>query len=279
MIDDTYTHTHAQQKSYLLLGKNLLIRFKKIAKQPRRVLRRALIRGDRAYVIIASPRSASNTLKAICEDQSTPPLKVISPKTESGFGHFSVDEGKFPIFGNFIWYQHLWPTNRNMVLVHRLTRSTPIVTWRNAFDWVVSVAEWLPRVGRAPWGIETDGIIARECVAAAPNELARAFEYVIQYELPMYIRFLNGWQEFSKRHRKIKFLSYSEIVDEDASHLRKTLREAGFFMSRQCVAQEHLTTNLNVGTAGRGKELMSQAQIKKIEGMCRSLSIGWVLGE
>ena len=241
--------------------------------------RRVRTRGRRAQIIIASPRSASNTLLKMCASQTKMPKRIVSPKTESGFGHFSVDERKFPIFGGFIWYQHLWPTERNKRLVHRMSRSTLIVTWRNVFDWVVSMAEWMLRSGRTPWGIEADGIVASECFAVESTDFARAIEYVIQFELPMYIRFLNGWQEFSKSHRSVQFISFSEIIESDGSQLRRILNQAGLLVSGPCAMNEHFAANLNIGLPGRGKNILSKTQIERVEQMCKSSPVGWILAD
>ena len=92
----------------------------------------------------------------------------------------------------------------------------------------------------------------------------------------MYIRFLNGWQDFGTQCMRVNFLSYSEIVDGGSESLRRKLDESGF----DCAYADNssnVKANINIGCAGRGKEELSGSQIEEIKKKCEASSVPWVL--
>ncbi len=147
-----------------------------------------------AYVFIASPRSASNYICNLLVSGTS--LPKVNLKTEQGIGHFSVNlnkrvSGKSP----FIWYQHLFPTSRNVELVKRFSIASPIISYREPVAWVLSMAERCVGPG-SPWGIKSGFVLVDRYVkqqeiddrlkfekSEASESLSGAIDFVIDFEL------------------------------------------------------------------------------------------------
>ena len=180
-----------------------------------------------AYAILASPRSASQHAANVFSKCLG--IKAVVGKTEMGFGHFSMEVGRLAIWRTFLLYQHLFPTPRNVDLVQKICLAPPALIWRNVFDWTVSMAEWVPRFGRTPWGIDADSTLAEHISGFRTSGDERFYQYVIDYELPMYIRFLNGWQVAAKKDLDMIFVNYQTLVQNTAETI-KTLDGIGWPM-------------------------------------------------
>jgi len=239
-------------------------------------LKRALLTPSkvqrRAYLIIASPRSASNfTLRVLTQGSGLPGVLL---KTENGFGHFSVDLGKVPFHQDFLWYQHLFPTERNKLIVTNISKAAPVLVWRDAFDWTVSMAEWFVQNGRCPWGVGTDRamIVAKE----TPVPFAAAAQYVIDFELPLYLRFLAGWQDFSLRTSEILFVDFTKITQQTESVMEE-LKQLRWPLTCQKKPMCGRNVNYSVGQIGRGRSMLEESQIEQIARLVERTGMSWVI--
>lgn len=241
--------------------------FKRALLTPKKVQRRA-------YLIIASPRSASNfTLRVLTHGSRLPGVLL---KTENGFGHFSVDLGKVPFHQDFVWYQHLFPTERNKLIVTNISKAAPVLVWRDAFDWTVSMAEWCVQNGRCPWGVETDRamIVSQE----TPVSFAAAAQYVIDFELPLYLRFLAGWQDFALKTSDILFVDFTKITQQTDSVMEE-LKQLGWPLTCQEKPMHGRNVNYSVGQVGRGRSMLEESQIEQITRLVERTGMDWVIGQ
>lgn len=214
-------------------------------------------RRNKAVVFIASPCSASNTaLNVISESLNLP---IVRAKVESGFGHNIIHESYSSITYTHILYQHCFPTRRNIKIISKVAIPPCLLSYRNVYDWVVSMSERFIRVGRSPTGISFDENLVNE------KDFKEVSDYIINFELSWYIRFLNGWLDASDKYEKIKLfpLEFSRIVDgtgldEFTSSLPNFVSE---FKSKIEMVPK---INFNKGKSGRGVNKLSESQMALI---------------
>lgn len=228
-----------------------------------------------AFPLIASPRSASKFLGA--QISSACKLRISSPKTENGFGHFSVDQSKFPRFAPFLWYQHLFPTPANVEIVKRRAAVPPILLWRNPFDWIVSMADWCVKRGRSPWGIQQDKMLLPDPLQFTDENKEAVLQYVIDFELPLYLRFLNGWMSVHSSKLKLVILSYSFVTNNTEGCLQM-LADEGWPLQEKVVAGD-IAAYVDKGIAGRGLSQLSFSQIAQVTNLVSKTSLVWTLSE
>jgi hypothetical protein len=231
-----------------------------------------------AHIFIAGPRSASNHICTILEAGTG--VSRVCLRTEPGIGHFSVESKKRPPKGSqFIWYQHLYPSPRNIRLVSKFAISNPLISFRNPQSWVLSIAECCVR-NRSPWGIKHDSSTIENYVANSnlsekvsssrttnEIELSATIDFVIDYELPTYLRFLSGWLAASEQELKpIRpyFSNYDEYF-EDPSVLLGWLSNnwPNFSVTLAKGAIEN-KQNFNVGRDRNPLNFLEKEQIKRI---------------
>lgn len=224
-----------------------------------------------AYIFIATPRSASQHICNVLEAGTG--LTSVSLRTERGLGHFSIDMSQRPRSrGPFLWYQHLFPTPRNISIVSRLAAAPPLISFRPPEAWVLSVAEWCQRKGRSPWGIPLDRFIAEfgspHCKASAGElPLTAALDFTIDFELPVYLRFLSGWlqaQEADHSQNRPFFQSYRDATENTDQFLCTMQERWPAFDSQKAREALHQRVNYNVGPGRNPRDFLTERQISRI---------------
>jgi len=245
---------------------------KKISKKVRfRQLFPFFIKNHKAIPVISLPCSASSYFVFLLERSLG--IKSYQLKQENGFGQLTLDLRKAPFFSfrPFILYQHLYPTRRNVSLVDSISLSDFIILYRRPEDWIISCAAQLKIKKRVPWSDYIDYLKINQF---SNDEL---IEYIITFELPKYLTFLNGWHNansFYNTKNKAFFVKFDNIVNNTSSTLEEVL---SLYPQLKSNAPSHkeLSTNVN-----RRSELidfkLSKSDKEKIKSMCKKYNLAWV---
>lgn len=199
-------------------------------------------------------------------------------KVEQGFGHFSTDLRIAPLIGRFIWYQHLFPTPRNIDLVNQISVANPVITYREVFGWVLSMANFIARELRSPWGLRSDTTLFQPPTRDNPN-LNSILTYVVDFELPIYLRFLNGWMHAELALPAV-WISFSNLTGESVIADSLLRREAGWPIPEytswpvtgEKIVGAHRTRAENIALIGARNR-------KRIDYLVEQTSLKWLLQE
>jgi len=229
----------------------------------------------RMVVYAAFPKSGSQHLRNLITKCTGNRTMIIAAKTSRGYGHNFISMRKLlthPCFrkrlivcGHFPYHQH----NISMI-EHFSADPMAMVSIRPLPDVVVSYTDHADRAGFGPLDYRIDGMT--ECNAAW-HELdeKRKYDYIIQFVMPWYVRFVAGWLEGSRRW-PTELLTF----EEHTRHPWQCLVNLGktFDLEMDAAALETLrrpatveTKNLNVGIGGRGFEILSEEQRDRIRNL------------
>jgi len=219
-------------------------------------------------VYAAFPRSGSQhllNLIATCTGNRT---KVVKAKLGTSFGHNFISMRKLltnPSFGKrLILYGHFPYHKYNISIIEQFSaKPMAMVSIRALPDVVVSYKDYVDKAGFGPLDYRIDGMTEGN---AAWHELddQGKYDYIIQFVMPWYVRFIAGWLEGAKRWptELVTFEEHSRHPWQCLVHLGKALN-----LEMDAAALELLKTpatlerrNLNVGIDGRGFELLSEQQ-------------------
>jgi len=143
----------------------------------------------------------------------------------------------------------------------RAFRLFPVVLTRNLFDTVVSLR---------------DHLLTRPMVALAYVDEAfvsweeeRQLDFVIDFCLPWYANFAACWAQYDGPGMRVR---YQDLVERPAETVRLIAAAAGAAFPREVAEQAVASVRredmrFNVGRAGRGREVLSRAQIARIHSL------------
>jgi hypothetical protein len=228
--------------------------------------------GGNFFVYSAFPKSASQYLVALMAKAFEGRLKVIRAKSGPGLGHSFISEEKLfrdlHYRKDILLYGHIPCIYSNLRIIEKLTKTPKIIiTIRPLADIVISYKEHIDKIGYGPIDYCTNDIPECHPEWHVLSDESK-FDYLIQYVVPWYIRFVTGWQEAAKRI-PIEFITFEEHTLFPKDCLRNI---AGFFnmdMDYSEIDKLNTTdtlpgTNLNKGKAGRGFSQLKQRQLDRI---------------
>jgi hypothetical protein len=228
--------------------------------------------GGRFFIYSAFPKSASTYLVAIMSSGFGENLKVIRAKTGLGLGHSFISEEKLirdlHYRKDILLYGHIPWMHSNMKILKRLTQSPKvIITIRPLADIIISYKEHIDKIGHGPLDYYIDDL--PEC---HPQwhllEDEKKFDFLIQYIIPWYVRFVTGWQHASKTI-PVEFITF----EEHTLYPKECVKNISTFFNLDLdpVSNTRLNdidrlpkANLNVGRRGRGFTLLTKMQLAKI---------------
>lgn len=235
-----------------------------------RAIAKALYRSTNKGMVIyaAFPRSGSNYLINLIASCTGNRTKILKAKLGASYGHNFISVRKLltnPCFRKrLILYGHFPYHKYNISLIEKFSASPMVmVSIRPLPDVVVSYKEHVDAAGFGPLDYRVDGMTEGN---AAWNELdeKRKYDYIIQFVMPWYVRFVAGWLEGAKRWptELLTFEEHTRHPWQCLVHLGKALN-----LEMNVAALETLRTpetlemkNLNVGIGGRGFEILSEEQ-------------------
>lgn len=219
-------------------------------------------------VYAAFPKSGSQHLRNLIGKCTGSRTKIIAAKTSTGYGHNFISMRKLLtnpcfrkrliVYGHFPYHQH------NISMIEQFSaHPMAMISIRPLPDVVVSYKDHVDRAGFGPLDYRVHGMT--ECNAAW-HELdeQRKYDYLIQFVMPWYVRFVAGWLEGSRRW-PTELLTFEEYT----RHPWQCLVNLGqaFRLDMDDEALEALKTpatvekkNLNVGIGDRGREILSEEQ-------------------
>jgi len=219
-------------------------------------------------VYAAFPKSGSQHLLSLISKCTGVRTKLMTPKLGTGYGHNFISKRKLltsPGFGRrLILYGHFPYHKYNISIIEQFSANPmAIVSIRALPDVVVSYKDHIDKAGSGPLDYRIDGIIEGN-VAWHDLDDRGKYDYIIQFVMPWYVRFIAGWLEGTKRWP-------TEIVtfEEHTRHPWQCLVQLGKALNLDMddAALELLKTpaklerkNLNVGIDGRGFEILSGQQ-------------------
>jgi len=241
-------------------------------KYARRIFRKF---GGSFFVYTCFPKSASQYLADMIITIFENNLKVITAKSGPGFGHTFISQDELirnlNYRKNLLLYGHIPYIHSNIEILERHFRMQKvIITIRPLPDIVVSYKEHIDGVGHGPLDYHAHDL--PECHPEwhmLGDE--KKYDFIIQFIVPWYVRFVTGWREASKSI-PVDFITF----EEHTLFPRDCLKNIGVFLNLDlnAVSIEKLKTidtmpikNFNKGVSGRGGRLLKQTQLDKIDEM------------
>lgn len=232
----------------------------------------------RAHVYLAAPASASRT--AAAQLSALLDLPVVQAKSSPGFGHNVISDSYAAVRDQHILYGHLFPTKRNKEIVSRIAKGPVLLSYRNVFDWCLSMAEYFVRHARTPIGVPSDAVLARgHSKEDPPNDegatsvsRGEAVRFVVDFELPWLVRFLHGWlAESDDPDSGLSVIPVSFEGITDGSGVPSYVTAIGQETRNLTAQLTPAPVGLNVGESGRGRREISHVDAEKIRAMLEYL--------
>jgi hypothetical protein len=169
---------------------------------------------------------------------------------------------------SIITQQHVRATGPNLELFNRFG-IRPVILVRNLFDAIVSIRDYLHREGVQYF----PSLYATDHFLTLPDE--EQFDFLITFAAPWYFNFYASWFD-ARRDDRIEtlWLTYEELVADWVAGIEKVLAFYGLGRPRDEIAAavEAMTDDpgrvrLNMGVAGRGSTLLTEAQRARLAEM------------
>jgi len=222
----------------------------------------------RLVLLAAFPKSASQHMLYRIESGFRD-THTIRAKIDLGYGHNflskttlleHIDPGKINIL-----YGHYPLNHANRDVLDTFAGKQAIVLIRSLPDVVVSYADHMRKNSWGPldWGVEG-------CIECHPGfadiTTAGQHDFIIRFILPWYLRFLSSWLAY-RDTLPVKIVTF----EDQTLHAGDTLSEIGEYLQLETVPDRELAAdggvvkvNFNQGISGRGRELLSAAQLEEI---------------
>ncbi len=227
-----------------------------------------------AVVYAAFPKSASqhlvNLLKIAFEDR----IRVVTPKTAAGYGHNFISEKELHAHllhcrKRLILYGHIPFNEHNNFIIEQLGQNTKIiVSIRPLPDIVVSYKEHIDRGFYGPLDYRINRLPESNAEWAHFDD-EKKYDYIIQYIIPWYVRFLVVWMEGAKKWptRFVTFEEHCFFPFEFLVNISRFLKlEVDIEALKSKIDPGKLSkSNFNVGKTGRGFKLLTDKQLHALE--------------
>lgn len=229
--------------------------------------------GCRFFVFSAFPKSASAYLKTLLKLVCTDNLNMVKSKICHGFGHNFVSESillsKLKLRKDLLLYGHIPYNHYNISIIEKFADELKIlISLRPLPDVVVSYKDHVDKGKLGPLDYHTADL--SECYQGwqdAKDETK--YDYVINYILPWYVRFVASWLEASKKWAT-DFITFEEHTLYPADCLLNITRFLRLEIDSSKIelirnSEDIPRKNFNVGVSGRGAKLLKVAQIDRIK--------------
>jgi hypothetical protein len=238
-------------------------------------IRRNIFRntGCRFFTLAAFPKSASAYLRTLLKFACKGNLKVVNAKIDNGFGHNFISESillsKLKLRRDLLLYGHIPYNHYNINIIEKFTSELKIIiSLRPLPDVVVSYKDHVDKEKSGPLDYHTATL--PECYPGWQEaEDDTKYDYVINYILPWYVRFVASWIEASKKW-PTDFISFEEHTLYPADCLLNITRFLRLEIDPSKIelirnSEDVPKKNFNVGVSGRGMKLLKAAQIDRIK--------------
>ncbi len=173
-------------------------------------------------------------------------------------------------FDPYVIHQHVRGIDANVKIVKELGITTFVLT-RSIPDVIVSFYDHLHNE-HTTWPML---YVAKE-VFFTLDERTK-YDQIIDFLTPWLFNFYVSWKEASKKeYPELVFLTYEEMLEDKASFFDKVFnaipfKKAELSASSEAELYEKVKgkSRFNKGRTGRGKEILSEAQINRIKGFAR----------
>ena len=223
-------------------------------------------RGDR-IVIACLPKTASTFLQNVIAEITGYPIRDIA----AGYGDASEqDDLDLPLlvdtgFGGFVTHMHSRATDHNIKLM-KMAKIKPIVLSRSIFDITVSVRDHVLKSAPFKWPMMYFQKSFLELEESAQ------YDYIIDLCLPWFFSFYSSWYYVEQSNEvEMYWLTYEDFIKDKpeavynlcALHkINVSRQDAGDVVSK--LESKRKKSNINVGRAGRGAELLTDGQLQRI---------------
>jgi len=219
-------------------------------------------------VYAAFPRSGSQHLVNLITKCTGDRTKLLKAKLGTSYGHNFISKQKLlthPGFGRrLVLYGHFPYHRYNISIIEKFSANPmALVSIRALPDVVVSYKDHVDMAGFGPLDYRVDGMIEGNAAWHDLDDQGK-YDYIIQFVMPWYVRFIAGWLEGAKRWPTefVTFEEYTRYPWQCLVHLGEALK-----LEMDAAALELLKTpatlekiHLNVGIDGRGFEVLSGKQ-------------------
>jgi hypothetical protein len=208
-------------------------------------------------IVVAAPKSGSRfaelVLQKYFDTEEMPPFVGDGPQVLDDWIASRLRARAF------VLHMHAWPEPKS-VAMYAQERITPIVTWRNLADVVVSLHDHLRK--NTPWICDDP-----EFFALSDQE---SFRYIIRYHLYWSIEFYRGWKKAGAH-----FYRYEDMVADQEAFFATMIESIAGSVDRDRLAavlrgtrdESVDRTNINVGRIGRSMERFDDGTKRMLEAM------------
>lgn len=223
---------------------------------------------------VAMPKSGSTWLTAVLENICrSKGWEVGRLFPYAGRRNFEIDPRYFFIDGCvdssvFFHHQHCEYSDYTAYLVLR-SRSKCIVQIRSVLDAAASLVDWYKYMLKTG---HPDAITLPKNAAQWTDEYF--INYVIDHNLPTYIRFAEGWlhSDLMSRGDLLTLVRFENLLTNPLDEVVRISRWANLKASQEEIkfaleAAGNADTKKNKGLVGRGRQLFSIQQLNKIENL------------
>jgi hypothetical protein len=227
--------------------------------------------GSRNYLWhVAMPKSGSTWLTSVLENiyrQKGWEVGRLFPY--SGRRRFEIDPRYFFIDGDvdsnvFFHHQHCEYSDYTAYLILR-SRAKCIVQIRGILDAAASMIDWYKHMLNTS---HPDAVSLPRNAAQWSNE--RFVDYVIDHDLPWYVRFVEGWlnSDLMSRGDLLTQIRYEDLLTNPSSEVSRICAWANLAVSPAEIESALLSagnadTKKNRGVTGRGRQLFSPQQLSR----------------
>lgn len=227
----------------------------------------------RIFIFTAYPKSASthlrNLLKIVCRKS----IEIVSPKISDGFGHNFISEAEVLKKLNFrkdvMLCGHMPYNSHNATVIKKFTQTPQvIVSLRPLPDLVISYKEHVDKIKFGPLDYRIAGM--SECYSGWQSaDDGKKIDYIINYILPWYVRFVASWKAASKKWRT-DFITFEEHTLYPADSLSNIVQFLQLVVNTSELEALKNPENvppkkINVGLSGRGLKILKQEQLDRIK--------------
>jgi len=182
---------------------------------------------------------------------------------------------------NTISHHHIIANVQALYNFKSLTNIIPIVTTRNIMDALISLRDHWIQAYEGMTDIEItyafDNIITRFCTRATLDKfMTKSFEYQMDFLIdlgsPWFFEFILSWEEVKRKSiLNALIIRYEDFIKDECGAIAEAIRFVGENVDEEKIrrvvekGRKHKKENrLNVGKAGRGRELLTDCQQERI---------------
>jgi hypothetical protein len=208
------------------------------------------------FLLACMPKSGSTWLATLISQTLHIPMGVLVPGYEGREQELDVNSLLMHHQFSYVAQNHLRYSQPTHQLIQRF-QLKPIVLFRNLFDTIVSIADFLPTQGAHA---NTYLAFIREPQLALTRQ--ELIDLIVEYFVPWYIHFYLSWQHAGVRHIT---LFYRDILADPAKVMRRIMAFYDVEVSDDQIQQgmikaATIDTRKNKAVIGRGAQLSEEVK-------------------